>query len=131
MKQKQKASSGVQVLTSEVKLVHLTSHLSLINDLPMVAKDLAERILGLGAELTTILQKDLKDIVKLAAFTPMCKRAVIEACKKVGRVLPSTADVPVLASANDDLDAEIEAEIAAQHLHAAEHSYDDFELDSN
>lgn len=40
-------------------------------------------------------------------------------------------DVPVQASANDDLDAEIEAEIAAQHLHAAEHSYDEFELDSN
>jgi hypothetical protein len=127
VKQKQKAASGVQVLSPEVKLAHLTSHLSEINDLPMGAKVLADLILGLAVELTTILQKDLKDIVKLAAFTPVCKRAVIDACKKVGRVLPSTADVPVLPSSNVDLEAEIEEEILAQH--DAEHSYDDIEME--
>jgi hypothetical protein len=130
VKQKQKAAAGVQVLSCEVKLAHLTSHLKDINDLPLMAKDLANHILGLGVELTTILQKDLKDIVKLAVFTPVCKRAVIEACKKVGRVLPATADVvPALASANEDLDAEIEEEILAQHIHDAEHSYDDLDLE--
>jgi hypothetical protein len=130
VKQKQKAATGVQVLSCEVKLAHLTSHLKDINDLPLMAKDLANHILGLGVELTTILQKDLKDIVKLAVFTPVCKRAVIEACKKVGRVLPATADVvPVLASANEDLDAEIEEEILAQHIHDAEQSYDDLDLE--
>jgi hypothetical protein len=127
VKQKQKAASGVQVLSPEVKLAHLTSHLSEINDLPMGAKVLADLILGLAVELTTILQKDLKDIVKLAAFTPVCKRAVIDACKKVGRVLPSTADVPVLPSSNLDLEAEIEEKILAQH--DAEHSYDDIEME--
>jgi hypothetical protein len=80
-------------------------------------------------ELTTILQKDLKDIVKLAVFTPVCKRAVIEACKKVGRVLPSTADVPVLSAASVDLDAEIEEEILAQHIHDAEQSCYDLDLE--
>jgi hypothetical protein len=80
-------------------------------------------------ELTTILQNDLKDVVKLAAFTRVCKRAVIEACKKVGRVLSSTADVPVLPSSNVDLDAEVEEEILVQHNHAAEHSYDDLDMD--
>ena len=129
VKQKQKAASGVQVLSSEVKLVHLTSHLSDINDLPIAARVLADHILGLGVELTTILQKDLKDIVKLSAFTPVCKRAIIEACKKVGRVLPSTAEVPVLASSIEDLDAEIEEEIVAQHLHDSEQNYDDLDLD--
>ena len=77
VKQKQKAATGVQVLSCEVKLAHLTSHLKDINDLPLVAKDLANHILGLGVELTTILQKDLKDIVKLAVFTPVCKHAEI------------------------------------------------------
>jgi hypothetical protein len=89
---------------------------------------LANYILGLGVELTTILQKDLKDIVKLAIFTPVCKRAVIEECKKVGRVLPSTADVPVFSAASVDLDAEIE-EILAQHIHDAEQSCDDLDLE--
>jgi hypothetical protein len=82
-------------------------------------------------ELTTILQKDLKNIVKLAAFTPVCKRAVIEACKKVGRVLPSTADVIVLPSSNFDLNAEIAEEILAQHNHDAEHSYDNSDMEQS
>ena len=58
----------------------------------------------------------------------MCNRAIIEACKKVGRVLPSTAEVPVLASSIEYLDAEIE-EIVAQHLHDSEQNYDDLDLD--
>lgn len=117
------------MLSSEVKLVHLTSHLLEIIDLPIEAKVLAVHILSLGVELTTILQKDLREIIKLAVFTPVCKRAVIEACKKVGRVLPSAADVPVEDAADASLDAEIEDEVLAQHVHDAERSYDDLDLD--
>ena len=129
VKQKQKASAGVQVLSPEVKLQHLTSHLGAVSDIPLEPSRLAQLIIDIGIDLTTILQKDLKEIMKLAVFTPVCKRAVIEACKKVGRILPDLNNAPYVQLIQDEIDENIEGEAVAQDAYDIEHNCDDADVD--
>ena len=104
-----------------MKLSHLAGHLTGIKDIPLEPRTLAERILSLGAELPLILQKDLKALQNIAVFSASCKRAIVEACKKVGRALP------IFYSKNETVeDEEMEEEIVAQDMLDKEHN-DDFD----
>ena len=129
VKQKQKAAAGVQALSPEVKLQHLTSHLRTVSEIPLEPSHLANLILDIGIDLTTILQKDLKEIIKLAVFTPACKRAVIEACKKVGRILPDLNNAPCVQLIQDDVGDDVEGEAVAQNAYDREHNCDDEDVD--
>jgi hypothetical protein len=141
VKQKQRATAGVQPLSPEEKHSHLTSHLSKVGGLTMDPACLATLILNEGKDLSILFQKDIKDIVREGNISTVCKRGIIEACKKVGRELPTSLDLPaatatagatattssasVADDCDDDDDRQIEEEHLAQDMFDWENSNDD------
>jgi hypothetical protein len=147
VKQKQRATAGVQFLSPDDMLLHLKLHLKDVPNLPGDLDVLAQEILGLAIDLSILKQMDILKITgKKGIYNQVHRRAIIAACKLVGRqapnaLLPSVAEetedecnvifpsAPVEQEGEDDLDQAVLEEEEQQDFFDAEHNNDDEEFD--
>lgn len=149
VKQKQKASAGVQVLSPDDMSLHLKMHLQDVPDLPGDIDILTNDILGLAVDLSVLKQMDvLKVTGKKGVYNQVHRRAIVAACKLVGRQAPRSllSLIPqVAADVNDNegevlfqqvpdgedgLEQAILEEEEQQDMFDAERNNDDEEIDS-
>jgi hypothetical protein len=147
VKQKQRATAGVQVLSPDDMRLHLKMHLKDVPNLPGDLDVLAQEILGLAIDLSILRQMDILKITgKKGIYNQVHRRAIIAACKLVGRqapnaLLPSVTEetedegnlilpsAPVEQDGEDDLDQTILEEEEQQDIFDAEHNNDDEEFE--
>lgn len=145
VKQKQRATAGVHVLSPDDMRLHLKMHLKDVPNLPGDMDVLAQQILGLAIDLSILKQMDILKITgKKGIYNQLHRRAIIAACKLVGRQAPkallssvteATADeddvrsAPVEQEGEDDLDQAILDEEEQQEMYDAEHNNDDVEFE--
>jgi hypothetical protein len=92
VKQKQKATAGVQVLAPNDRRGHLRGHLlDIVPKLPGDMNVLVDDILSLAEDLSIIKQMDiLKKTGKGGIYNQVHRRQIILACKLVGREAPKS-----------------------------------------
>lgn len=100
VKQNQKAKAGVQQLSPDARNHHLLGHLKDIEGLPGDLNTLGDLILGLGVDLSVLKQMDLNKVVDKVIYQQVHRRAIIEACKLVGRQPPRSMMIPVTQEAD-------------------------------
>jgi hypothetical protein len=137
----------VQVLSPDDMRLHLKMHLKDVPNLPGDLDVLAQEILGLAIDLSVLKQMDVLKITgKKGIYNQVHRRAIIAACKLVGRqapkallssiteaiadeddvILPST---PVGEEGEDDLDQAILEEEEQQDIFDAEYNNHDEEFE--
>lgn len=144
VKQKQKATAGVQALSPDDMRLHLMMHLQDIPNLPGDLGVLTNDILCLAIDLSVLKQMDILKLTgKKGIYNQLHRRAIVAACKLVGRQAPKSllVSVPQVATddgsvitpvghdGNDDLGDAIVDEEEQQDIYDAEHNNDDEEIE--
>lgn len=145
VKQKQKATAGVQVLSPDDMRLHLKMHLQDVPNLPGDIDILTTDILGLAIDLSVLKQMDvLKVTGKKSASNQAHRRAIVAACKLVGSQAPksllssitqSAADTDnndeseVAPDGEDSIEQAILEEEEQQDIFDTEHNNNDEEID--
>lgn len=86
VKQKQKLKAGLHALSVTEKRSQLIHYLTLIPLLPSTPAAVADLLLSLQIELSSMRQKNISENIKsLGTLSPAMKRQITNACKEVGK----------------------------------------------
>jgi hypothetical protein len=132
VKQKQKATAGVQLLAPDDRRDHLRGHLlDIVPTLPGDVNVLVDYILSLAVDLSIIKQMDiLKKSGKGGIYNLVHRRQIIVACKLVGRQAPKSLLASGLSVRAEDItEGNEEVEFSAIPVQADEDTTDESYFD--
>ena len=121
VKQKQKLKAGLHALSVTEKRSQLIHYLTLIPLLPSTPDAVADLLLSLQIELSSMRQKDISENIKsLGTLSPAMKRQITNACKEVGKLATTSSDTIIMRD-----------NVQEEHVNEEENNQDTFDTEHN